>query len=149
MNKEEYIKAFGRSPRILVVEDNENLIRLYTQSLERAGFEVTGIGDGKLLEEKLKQQEFDVVLCDTYLPLNGGWGPRICEAALTKGILKDNTLLLAMSLDPENEDCWGNIMHNLGFFDKSSKQDIGDYTISHLYNFKFSKSPTWRLRAYL
>lgn len=54
--------------RILVVEDEESLLKLETILLTIKGFEVVGAFTGKMAIEKLAAEEFNLVLLDIMLP---------------------------------------------------------------------------------
>ncbi len=59
--------------KVLVIEDDadarEALIKVFTQ----AGFSVSAAGDGLIALQRLRQEDFDAVICDLRLPgLPGG-----------------------------------------------------------------------------
>lgn len=54
--------------RILVVEDEESLLKLETILLTVKGFEVVGAFTGKMAIDKLTTEEFNLVLLDIMLP---------------------------------------------------------------------------------
>ncbi|OGR26758.1 MAG: two-component system response regulator [Desulfuromonadaceae bacterium GWB2_53_15] len=54
--------------RILIVEDEESLLKLETILLQVKGYEVTGCANGNDALEKLTQNMFDLVLLDIMLP---------------------------------------------------------------------------------
>lgn len=54
--------------RILVVEDEESLLKLETILLTVKGFEVVGAFTGQMAIDKLATEEFDLVLLDIMLP---------------------------------------------------------------------------------
>ena len=56
------------SVRVLVVEDEENLVALLRKYLEREGFEVHGALDGLEALEVARRAEPDVVVLDWMLP---------------------------------------------------------------------------------
>lgn len=58
----------GMSKKILLIEDDEFLHQLYTELLTGEGYAVTGIMDGKEAYEKIKENNWDVVLLDVMLP---------------------------------------------------------------------------------
>ena len=53
-----------QKPHILLVDDDDALLRLMTLRLEGEGFTVTAAEDGPVALRKLQTQEFDVVLSD-------------------------------------------------------------------------------------
>ena len=57
-----------RKNRILIVEDEESLLKLETILLTVKGFEVIGAVTGKMAIEKIGVEEFDLVLLDIMLP---------------------------------------------------------------------------------
>lgn len=54
--------------RVLIVEDEESLLKLETILLTVKGFEVAGVFTGKMAMEKLETEKFDLVLLDIMLP---------------------------------------------------------------------------------
>lgn len=58
--------------RILVVEDYESLRLSMCRTLKGLGFEVESAANGMLALEKLKQNHFDLVLMDLYMPVMDG-----------------------------------------------------------------------------
>jgi DNA-binding response OmpR family regulator len=64
-------KAGGRflmGKRILVVDDDENILNLERTILEQKGFEVTGAGGGAEALKLLAEHSFDLVLLDVMMP---------------------------------------------------------------------------------
>ncbi len=57
-----------RKKRILIVEDEESLLKLETILLTCKGFEVIGAFTGKMAIDKIGVEEFDLVLLDIMLP---------------------------------------------------------------------------------
>lgn len=55
------------SPRILVIEDNTDLRRLYSNALARAGYHVTDTGVLDEANGLVDKNRFDVLLCDIYM----------------------------------------------------------------------------------
>lgn len=58
---------------ILLVEDDSSVRQSATMVLERAGFEVTAVGDGKEALDLLARQRVDLVLLDVMLPVMDGF----------------------------------------------------------------------------
>ncbi len=58
--------------RILVVDDDLALVRLYVRGLEAAGHRVSGAGDGDEALLKARGAAFDVVVSDVCMPRMGG-----------------------------------------------------------------------------
>lgn len=58
--------------RLLVIEDNAELRRLYSRALRRTGFEVQAAGTIRYARELLNSSRFDVVLCDIQMGSDRG-----------------------------------------------------------------------------
>jgi DNA-binding response OmpR family regulator/anti-sigma regulatory factor (Ser/Thr protein kinase) len=61
-----------RKPRILVVDDDPSIRRLFDGILRRAGFEVSAVGDGAPAMEALGERRYDLVLLDQMMPKMSG-----------------------------------------------------------------------------
>ena len=59
--------------RILVVDDDENILNLERTILEQKGFEVTTAGGGAEALQILAGHAFDLVLLDVMMPEVDGW----------------------------------------------------------------------------
>lgn len=57
-----------KKKRILIVEDEESLLKLETILLTVKGFEVIGAYTGKMAIDKIGVEDFDLVLLDIMLP---------------------------------------------------------------------------------
>ena len=53
--------------RILVLEDDENLIELYSEALSLSGYQVDGATTIPMARDLLDKQEYAVFLCDVYI----------------------------------------------------------------------------------
>jgi EAL domain-containing protein (putative c-di-GMP-specific phosphodiesterase class I)/AmiR/NasT family two-component response regulator len=56
------------SGRVLLVDDEPAILRVFQRSLERAGFAVVTADDGQVAAQRLRESEFDVVLTDISMP---------------------------------------------------------------------------------
>lgn len=63
--------------RILVVEDEENLLEGIRLNLELDGYEVVGVADGRKAIDIFESQRFDLVILDVMLPGIDGFS--VCE----------------------------------------------------------------------
>jgi DNA-binding NtrC family response regulator len=61
-----------RVARILIVEDEPALIRLYGRALEAAGYRVQGAGDGDEALRLIRSESFDAIVSDICMPGLGG-----------------------------------------------------------------------------
>jgi DNA-binding response OmpR family regulator len=73
--------------RILVVDDDENILSLEKTILEQKGFDVTGAGGGVEALKLLAEQEFDLVLLDVMMPEVDGF--TVCRKIKEDPRLKD------------------------------------------------------------
>lgn len=62
----------GGGLRVLLVEDDPDVLRFLEVALTRAGFQVHGVEDGRSAVRKLHRQDFDVVVSDLRIPGIGG-----------------------------------------------------------------------------
>src|SRR5690625_3267962 len=60
-------------PKVLVVEDEENVRRLIDAYLQHEGFDVVGAADGAEALDALARVSPDVVILDVMLPRIDGW----------------------------------------------------------------------------
>lgn len=73
--------------RILVVDDDENILTLEKTILEGKGFDVTGAGGGSEALELLSKESFDLVLLDVMMPEVDGFS--VCRKIKDDPRLKD------------------------------------------------------------
>jgi CheY-like chemotaxis protein len=67
------LKRKSRVPKILVVEDSPDSMKLFRALLTLKGHEVVGLSDGEGLLETVQQGNFDLVLMDIQLPGKDGF----------------------------------------------------------------------------
>lgn len=58
--------------KIIVVDDEENLVELVRAVFEQEGFEVIGVNSGQECLEKLKEVKPDLILMDMMMPMMSG-----------------------------------------------------------------------------
>jgi DNA-binding response OmpR family regulator len=73
--------------RILVVDDDENILSLERTILEQKGFDVTTAAGGKEALRVLAEQPFDLVLLDVMMPEVDGF--TVCRKIKEDAKLKD------------------------------------------------------------
>ena len=61
-------QAFGAPGRVLLVDDQPELRRLFRRSLSKAGFEVVEAWDARVALRLLHESRFDVVISDVRMP---------------------------------------------------------------------------------
>lgn len=59
--------------KIMVVDDEKNLVFVMEKMLKRYGFETTHAYDGKEALKKVKKERPDLILCDIMMPEMSGW----------------------------------------------------------------------------
>ncbi len=59
--------------KILVVEDNSDLRRLYAIGLNRSGYEVKLASNGAEAIERVAEERPDLILLDVLMPIMDGW----------------------------------------------------------------------------
>jgi two-component system alkaline phosphatase synthesis response regulator PhoP len=60
-------------PRILVVDDDKQIVRLVQSYLERAGYQVLTAYDGEMALHTIRRERPDLVVLDLMLPDRDGW----------------------------------------------------------------------------
>ena len=73
--------------RILVVDDDENILNLEKTILEQKGFDVTGAAGGSEALKLLAEKDFDLVLLDVMMPEVDGF--TVCRRIKDDPRLKD------------------------------------------------------------
>jgi len=75
--------------KIMVVDDEEDILYLVGAILKKAGYEVTTVLSGEECLERLKSEKPDLILLDIMMPEMDGWEvcKRIKEDKETKDIL--------------------------------------------------------------
>ena len=78
----------GRTPTVLLVEDNEDNRRIYVTILEHAGYRVLEAVDGEVGLAIARQEMPDLILMDVALPKIDGWEAtrRLKADPATRGI---------------------------------------------------------------
>jgi CheY-like chemotaxis protein len=151
----------NRKPRLLLIEDTDDLRENYEKSLREAGFEVTTIVDGKFLEEKLaliknEGDYFAVILSDTEMndaEKDSVAGDIACRQAMNKKMIDlEKTLVLGMSENHRNQVYWRGVVNHSGFYEKHifmpfGDRNLGEAVMSHYRNFSDPKGSTiWKGR---
>src|SRR3972149_3862084 len=74
--------------KILIVDDEEDIVNLVRMILEDAGYQVYASTDGREALEKLRKDTYDLVLLDLMMPFFSGWEvlKELRENSLTKDL---------------------------------------------------------------
>ncbi|MBR4201584.1 MAG: response regulator transcription factor [Oscillospiraceae bacterium] len=59
--------------KILIADDEPNIVTLISRYAEREGYEVTGVSDGRQAIEACRNDSFDVILLDVMMPDTDGF----------------------------------------------------------------------------
>jgi len=79
--------------KILVCEDDYMVIKAIEHKMTREGYEVEIANDGKMASEKLKSQEYDLIITDLLMPFTGG----LELINLMRADLKKDTPIIVLS----------------------------------------------------
>src|SRR5437660_8592912 len=72
MKPAEMTRSMAGRPRILIVDDNSDVRRLYAIGLNQRGFEVKLAANGAEAVERISSERPDVILLDWLMPLMDG-----------------------------------------------------------------------------
>jgi DNA-binding response OmpR family regulator len=73
MSSEPADKPEPKSPHLLIVEDDADIVELIRRYFSTQGFEVSAASDGAALRQAVEQREVDVILLDLGLPGEDGF----------------------------------------------------------------------------
>lgn len=86
-------------PRLLIVEDEPNLLDMVSDALALAGYETRGAQDGIQAAEALRNQHFDLVISDVNMPRMDGF--QLVETIRRRG---DDTPVIFLTARDERPD---------------------------------------------
>ena len=82
--------------RILLVEDEKELLDLYVTLLQQEGYDVDNASDGEMALKKISEREYDLILLDIILPKMDGL--QILENLKKNGKLPQGKVVLLTNL---------------------------------------------------
>ncbi len=83
-------------PRILIVDDDTNVVRILARTFENSGFSVTTAANGELAYGLLGAEDaFDAMICDVQMPRLTG--QELCERLASDGPYIPSCVLLVTS----------------------------------------------------
>ncbi|MBU0574264.1 MAG: response regulator [Candidatus Margulisiibacteriota bacterium] len=100
--------------KILVVDDEPDLLELVTLRLKREGYDVLSASDGKKALELVKQQHPDLILLDLHLPMISGY--EVCSNVKSDEECKKIPIIVFTVSQEED-------------FDKLRKAGMDDYIV--------------------
>jgi len=83
--------------KILIAEDELEILKMFTDMLEAAGFIVTGVGDGNQAITKITNEHFDLILLDMQMPEKDGFG--VLEYMQAQGLLPKMKVVILSNMD--------------------------------------------------
>lgn len=87
--------------KILLIEDDSMIIDLYRTELEKSGFSVSVIRDGRRVLSSIKKERPDIVLLDIVLPKIDGW--EILKEIKSNPEFKDLKVIILSNLGQKSE----------------------------------------------
>lgn len=93
--------ADPKSARILIVEDEEDILELLEFNLARAGYQVEGVDSGEKALSAIKEQQPDLILLDLMLP--GVDGLEVCRAVKRDPDLRDISVIMVTARGEESD----------------------------------------------
>jgi len=87
--------------KILVIEDDEDILELMVHNLSREGFIVTGATNGEAGLRKLQNEEFNLVILDIMLP--GIDGLEVCKTIRQNASLKHLPIIMVTAKGEESD----------------------------------------------
>lgn len=106
------------SKKILIAEDEIEILKMFTDMLQAAGFIVTGVGDGNQAIAKIANENFDLILLDMQMPDKDGFG--VLEYMQAQGLLPKMKVVILSNMD---EPKWIKRAKELGALDYWLKVD--------------------------
>jgi len=91
--------------KILVVDDEPDIVKLVTLKLANEGFRVIGAGDGEEALKKVEEGKPDLIILDISMPKMDGW--EVCEKIKAKPESKDIPIIMLTALGYISEEFKG------------------------------------------
>jgi DNA-binding response OmpR family regulator len=89
------------TPRVLIVEDEPNIVLSLEILLRRAGYETASTGDGEEALELIRRTRPDVVLLDIMLPKRNGY--EVCRSVKSEPSLSSIPVIMLTAKGQEVE----------------------------------------------
>lgn len=88
--------------RILIVDDEEDIVNLVRMILEDAGYAVSSVTDGRHALARIAKDRYDLILLDIMMPFLSGW--EVLEALRSNEQTKDIPVALLTARASPRED---------------------------------------------
>ena len=88
--------------KILGIDDNEDLLQLSELALSSGGHEFTGVDRGREGLEKIREENFDLVLLDLSMPEFSGLD--VIDELVKDGLMKKQKVVVFTASPPTNEE---------------------------------------------
>ena len=88
--------------KILLIDDNEDLIEVCDTFLASVGHEFTGINNGREGLKAIQDEKFDVVLLDLSMPEFSGMD--VIDALVKDGIMNKQKVVIFTATNPTKKD---------------------------------------------
>jgi len=88
--------------KILLIDDNEDLLELFENFLTSVGHEYTGISDGRSGLKAIQDEKFDVVFLDLSMPEFSGQD--VIDALVKDGIMNKQKVVIFTATNPTKKD---------------------------------------------
>ena len=88
--------------KILGIDDNEDLLQLSELALSSEGHEYTGVDGGREGLEKIREENFDLVLLDLSMPDFSGLD--VIGALVKEGLIKKQKIVVFTASPPSEEE---------------------------------------------
>ncbi len=88
--------------KILLIDDNEDLLELCETFLNSAGHEYTGINNGREGLQAIRDKKFDLLLLDLSMPNFSGMD--VIDALVKEGIMNKQKVAILTAMSPTKEE---------------------------------------------
>ena len=102
--------------RILIVDDEEDIVNLVRMILEDAGYSVASVTDGRDVLKRVAADHFDLILLDIMMPFLSGW--EVLEAMRSREETRNIPIALLTARASPRED---NLPHPTDYCDYITK----------------------------
>ena len=89
------------TPRVLIVEDEPNIVLSLEILLRRAGYETVSTGDGDEALELIRRTRPEIILLDIMLPKRNGYG--VCRSVKSDPVLSSIPVIMLTAKGQEVE----------------------------------------------